>query len=147
MRPCSLLALGLLLAGCQNKVERPPAGSITGSITYKSKPVNNAMLHLYTDKTKQETFVIPVGEDGTFQATEVPAGTFKIVVEGTPETPLPSTKGMSPEKAAEAKKLLANLQPVKGTIRFPAKYTKVDTTDLTCTISTGDQDLKLVLKD
>jgi hypothetical protein len=64
-----------LLAGC------PSAGknTVSGAVSYKGKPVTGGQMKLvYTDN---KTFEMALKTDGTFLATDVPAGTAKVTVD------------------------------------------------------------------
>jgi hypothetical protein len=143
-----IVSIGLLLLGCGPKPGS--GGTVSGTIRYNGKPVNGAMLHLHPDSESSDEVSIPVTQEGTFRASNVPPGEYKIVVEGRQGGGMSQmpTKGMDPAKAAEMKE---KLQGVGGqeapTISYPAKYKKIATTDLKCTIKDGDQKLPLELKD
>jgi hypothetical protein len=142
-----LLVSALLIGGCE---KRTRSGVVTGTVTYKGKPVNDAALFLYppgSDGT-EAPITIPVAEDGNFTIRDLPPGKYKIVVEGATggEGEAAMLKLLPPEKQAEMKgKMGAQKSPV--TISFPDKYKKLTTTDLTCEITDSPQTLNLELKD
>jgi hypothetical protein len=155
MKRVLVVSIGLLLlVGCGPK--RNPSGSISGTITYKGKPVNRAILRLHSSSGDKNIVRVPVTQEGTFNTSDIPPGEYKITVEGNKPPPgiqkmakAPKGKEMDPAKAA---KLEENYQKVYGTevptIAFPAKYNKVESTDLTCTITQGkNENLTLELKD
>jgi hypothetical protein len=145
MRSVLTVSLGLLLlTGCGPSIVK---GVVSGTVTYKSQPVNGATLFLYpTTAGKGSEMTIPVDQEGTFHASDVPAGDYKVVVEPSKGNPGPKTKGMTKEQLAQQKELLDSLkQP--PTIKIPQKYTKQETTDLKMTVGAGEQTVPLELHD
>jgi len=141
----------ILLLGCGSK--RSTGGSISGTVTYKGKPVNRAMLFFHPTSGEGHDISVPTTQEGTFSVSDIPPGEYTIFMEGArippgalkePEIP----KGMDPAKAEEMKR---KFQQMRGgevpTIPFPKKYQNVATTDLKCTITPGKQQLNLELKD
>jgi hypothetical protein len=142
-RIVTVLVASLLLAGCGTK---RPSATVSGTITYKGKPVNGAVLHLYPAAgNAPEAAMLPVSQEGTFQVSDVPPGEYKVVVQPSAATSSPSTKGLSPEMA----KMKGRLEELKepATIQFPKKYQDRQTSTLTCTVGKGTQALTLELKD
>jgi hypothetical protein len=152
MKRILFVSIGLmLLLGCGGKPN--PKGSVSGTVHYKGKPVNGAMLRLHPTSGEGNDIPIPVSQEGTFSAADIPPGEYKIVVESQdfPQEQMkmpPIPKGMDPAKAAEMKE---KFQQAKGgevpTIPYPDKYKKEETTDLKYTINPGKQALTLQLKD
>jgi hypothetical protein len=139
MRQIVRIAVGLLLVallvGCGGK--RP--GAVSGKITYKGQPVNDAALRLYpSGGAVTNPITIPVTSQGAFRITDVPPGEYKVVVEGSEGgASEASLRNIPREKLAEVK---AMLEPMKSraTIPFPKKYKSPQTTDLKCTIGEKD---------
>lgn len=132
----------VLLVGCGKS---NPNGSLSGTIHYKGKPVNGALLQLHPVSGKGVVNV-PVTQEGTFSKTEIPPGEYKIVVQGS-EPPKDMEKMIEPPKGmdrAKADEMKQKYQQAHGqeapTIAFPNKYKKVDTTDLKCTITQGKKE-------
>ena len=150
MRQIVSVSVGLLLlavlVGCGPK--RPKVGTVSGKLTYKGQPVNDAALRLYpTGGAVTNPITIPVTSQGAFRITDVPPGEYKVVVEGSEGgASEASLRNIPREKLAEVK---AMLEPMKSraTIPFPKKYKSPQTTDLKCTIGEKDQTLDLELKD
>jgi hypothetical protein len=151
MKRILIVSIGLLLLmGCGSK--RGKDGMVSGTIQYKGKPVNGAVLHLHPSPGPGADILIPVSQEGTFRTSNVPPGEYKIVVEAKSPPPgggmPPIPKKVDPSKEAEMK---AKLQQVGGqetpTIPYPAKYKILASTDLKCTIKEGEQTLPLELKD
>ncbi|HBI43003.1 MAG TPA: hypothetical protein DDY78_09115 [Planctomycetales bacterium] len=125
----------LLVVGCG------PSGSskgvVKGTITYNGKPVNAVAILLYPSVDKEAVSIsVPVTQDGAFNSDDVPVGDYHIVIK-----PSNAPKNMTPG---------TNSSPggPTPTIPFPDKYKEIKSTDLTCSVKTGDQTpLKLELKD
>ena len=145
MQRIVVLCLALfLLAGCGSSGSSK--GQVKGTITYRGQPVNGCALVLYPTG-EGSSLLIPVNQEGVFQTNDVPAGDYKVVVQPATVNPnMPSTKGMSPEKAKEVEAKLGALQ-VKPTIPIPDKYKDRLQTDLKISITKGDQTIPLELKD
>lgn len=153
MKRTLFVSIGLLLLmGCGSKSRT--GGSVTGTITYKGKPVNGAMLRFHPTSGEGDDVPIPVDQEGKFSGFDIPAGEYKIVVESDelppdalkgPEIP----KGKDAAKEAEMKQMLEKTRGGEvPTIPYPKKYKTVETTDLTCTITQGKETkLTLELKD
>lgn len=153
MRRIVLVSTGfLLLVGCG-----PPqrdSGTLKGTITYKGQAVNGATLLLYPTKGlgggEGPAWPVPVGQDGTFDASEVPAGDYAIVVEpaeGSGAGAAQSLDNSSPEMKAKAQGMQDKLKTT-ATIPIPDKYKVRATSNLSCTIAKGtNPPLKLELKD
>jgi hypothetical protein len=140
-----VLIVALLLAGCGPK--RGSKAVVSGTVTYKGRPVNGAALLLYPASAgKAETVTIPVSQEGTFHTADVPPGDYKIVVQPSAGTSGPSTRGMSEAKKAEMKAKLDEMK-TPATIPIPKKYQDRLSSDLKCTVATGEQTLTLELKD
>jgi hypothetical protein len=135
-----LLSIGLLaLVGCGSKGGAKTV--VTGSVTYKGKPVNGGALILYDTKSKAESGVsVPVMQDGTYNASSLAEGEYRVVVQPsesfTPHVP----KGMEGKAKIEEMKTTA-------TIAIPDKYKKLATTDLRMTVKSGEQKIDMELKD
>ncbi|HZY84005.1 MAG TPA: carboxypeptidase-like regulatory domain-containing protein [Gemmataceae bacterium] len=144
-RTLTVLVVALLLVGCGPK--RAPSGTVSGTVTYKGRPVNGAVLHFYPAKGgATETVMIPVNQEGAFDASGVPPGDYKVVVQPSAGTSGPSTKGMSKAKLDEMKGKLDEMK-TPATIPIPKKVQDVGSTNLTCSVTTGKQDVTLEVKD
>jgi len=144
MRRIVSVSIGLvLLVGCGSKDAK---GVVSGTITYKSDPVNGATLLLYpiaADKGKEMS--IPVDQGGNFK-TDVPVGEYKVVVQPSTGGAAFNTKGMSEDQKAKMKEQI-DASKIPATIHIPAKYTKKETTDLKMTVGKGSQTVPLELND
>lgn len=140
------VAIGLVLVtGCGPKGKK--GGTVTGTIQYKGKPVNGALLRFLPISGEGEEVKVPVTQEGTFRSSDVPPGEYKIVVEGT-KPPPEVMKMMEQMKDAEMKKKYQQTHSEAPTIEFPDKYKKAGSTDLKCTVAQGKtESLKLDLTD
>jgi hypothetical protein len=139
------LLLVAMLVGCGPR--RPKMGVVSGTITYKGRPINGAALLLYpTNDPAGTSIVIPVDQEGAFRIADVPLGEYKIAVEGSAGAQQADLKNIPPDKLAEVKEKLGPMNTPK-TIDFPDKYKNPKTTDLKCTVTEKDQTLNLEMKD
>jgi hypothetical protein len=118
----------LLLVGCGPKGKK---GAVTGTVTYKGQPVNNAALLLYPASGGNNPITVPVTQEGTFSASDLPPGEYKVVVQGSAAQGAASGAAMA----------------TKPTIQFPNKYKQLTSTDLKCTVAKGQETVNLDLKD
>jgi hypothetical protein len=138
--------VALLLAGCGPK--RPKTGTVSGKVSYKGQPVNGAALLLYPAAGGSTAITVGVNQEGEFHIVDVPAGEYKIVVQGTAgaqQVDPRLLKSMPPEKQAEVKEKLSHMN-TPPTIRFPDKYKDPKTTDLKVTVTDKDQSMDLDLQ-
>jgi hypothetical protein len=148
-RIVTVSVVALLLVGCGPK--RAKTGVVTGTVTYNSKPVNDAALMLYLASAGPDAapITIPVTHEGEFRISDVPAGEYKIVVQGSAgatQVPPALFAKMPKEKQAEMKAKLDSMN-TPATIPFPNKYKELRTTNLKCTINESDQKMDLPLSD
>jgi hypothetical protein len=129
----------LALAGCG-----PGAGSVSGKVTYKDKPLPGGTVTFFAPDKKAYPAVI--GTDGTYTLDRVPVGPAKITV--APPVALgpmrpgmkmdPSKVGGAPEGAAPA--------PAEKPVSLPEKYQDPEKSELTYTVTTGKQEHNIPLK-
>jgi hypothetical protein len=152
-----VLIVLLPLIGCGKK-RNLNGGNVSGTITYKGKPVNGALLRLTSTGGPSDPDVppIPVDQEGKFNASNIPPGEYKIVVEPSPGAPKGRSGGMPPMAknmdAAKAEEMKRKLSAIQGdmpspTIPIPNKYRRLESTTLKQTIAKGDQTLTLELTD
>ena len=145
MKRVVALLLGLLVAaGCGGKRE-----TVTGKVTYRGQSVGNVALHLYPIDGKGPDLTVPVTQDGTFRTTGVTPGEYKVVVSPPAGDDMAAKmKNMRGPKTEEARKILEqNKSENKTTVSFPQKYQNIVTSDLKCTVSGGQQEINLDMKD
>ena len=137
--------VALLLAGCGPK--RAKTGTVSGKVSYKGQPVNGAALLLYPAAGGNTAITVSVDQAGEFHIVDVPAGEYKVVVQGTAGAQQVDPRllqKMSPEKRAEAEAKLKGMN-TPPTIKFPDKYKGPKTTDLKITIGDKNEEKDLQL--
>jgi hypothetical protein len=140
------LLLAAVLVGCGS---RSRSGVVSGKVTYKEQPVNDAALLLYpAGGAADQPITIPVTGNGSFQISDVPKGEYKIVVQGAAGEGSDATllAHIPQDKQEEVKKMMAGRVSPK-TIPFPQKYMFLQTTDLKCQITDRNQTVNFELKD
>src|SRR5258707_15505439 len=68
------LLLSLLATGCGEGI-----GNVTGTVTYKGKPLPAGTV-VFTTKEGAQGFVSDIGNDGTYSVSRIPAGDVTITV-------------------------------------------------------------------
>jgi hypothetical protein len=146
----ALLVLNLfILGGCGGKSERPPLGKVSGTVSYKGKPLTQGSV-LFTPVQGRggETGQVGVGQiesDGSFELTTFDTGDGALIGQHVVTI---ESRGMSSD---EIKKM--NLKP-DGSIAyvlpkppFPAKYSKADASPLRQTVKAEGNEFTIELKD
>jgi hypothetical protein len=129
----------LALAGCG-----PAAGSISGKVSYKDKPLNGGTVRLVSSDNRVKSAVI--GTDGTYTIDRVPVGPAKIAVSPPiAGTVMPRGMKMDPSKMGggpEGAAAPAGDKPVP----LPDKYQDPEKSGLTYTVTAGKQEHDIPLK-
>jgi hypothetical protein len=147
----SLLAVS---AGCSSK------GTVSGKVLFQGKPLTGGMVQIINAKTG--SLSSPIGEDGSYQFTDVPAGEVKVSVTGPAPEPegrdLPpgldmakireSNPGVSDEGIMSK---MGMRPPSRGKSRavavsLPEKYSNPDESGLTFTVTGGSQTHDITLE-
>jgi hypothetical protein len=146
---CLLLlpALAVLVAGCGTGNPNAPA-NISGSVSYKGKPVTGGSVQFVT--ADGAAFVGSIGADGTFAISDVAVGEMVVVVETESINP---KNGEKEGTGRDAKRYANQPQqappPGRGGgpnsnsadspkyIQIPDKYGKAKTSPLTYTVKSG----------
>ena len=154
------LAFLLLVAGLGGCSQSP--GTISGKVTYQGKELKGGNVS-FVSAENGPSFSAAIGEDGTYKAQNVRAGKYKLCVETaslkppqgainsgagkkgpnielSPGTKLP--EGYTPSSPGEARAV----ENLKRYVPIPDSYSKPETTDLTCTVTGGDQTQNIELK-
>lgn len=141
MRRLALILISLsFLVGCSTS--KVPKTALSGTLTYKGRPVNGGALVLFSSGNE---VLIPLEQDGTFRSTNIPAGDYKVMIEPSEGITGPPTEGMSPKMKEKFKNVNMSQPP---TIPIPEKYKRRETTDLTVTVNnSGETKVNLELKD
>jgi Carboxypeptidase regulatory-like domain len=136
------------------------ASTVSGKVLYKGAPVKGGNVTFVSTEGKISKST-SINEDGTYQLTDVPVGTFKICVETESFRPQvartmskgPGTGGMPPAYSAppggSEQTGYKPPVPVDTSARYvqiPPQYAKTETTDLTYTVKSGQQTHDIELK-
>lgn len=121
---CTFLAL----AGCGGG-----GSKVTGKVSYNGKPLNSGTILFQTEEGVRSA---TIQSDGTYTIEDVPAGNAKIAVTVAP----PPEKGPDGVSADEAGTSEAN------PVLVPEKYSRVETSELTYKVTSGEQTHDIDLK-
>lgn len=143
----TLLVLSLGLLGCSAGGNPNANARVSGGLSYKGQPIKGGAIRFHTPEGVAYDGLI--SSDGTYSATDVPAGELVVTVE---------TESISPErkapKGAEAERRMrmmkSSMQPPPGRggpvadpsvnyIKIPKKYSNPKTSPLTVTLTPGRQ--------
>jgi hypothetical protein len=159
----------LLLTGCPKGV-----GTVSGTVKYAGKNLKGGNVTFIPPDGSGQTFSGTIGEDGTYSVSGVASGTYKVCVEtkslrpggdagggykgsGGAAAPKPKAKdipnkpldagtqvpeGYTPSNPADAAASRMN----KRYVQIPDKYSEPDNTDLTFTVSSGENKYDIDLK-
>jgi hypothetical protein len=110
--------LGILATGgCAHKpTPRKDRAGISGTVTYKEKPVTGGMVTFTSAKDATETTSCVIGADGRYAIGDAPIGETRVTID---------TESLKPELGSRY-------------VQLPAKYLAAETSELTCTVKPGD---------
>lgn len=131
------LVSSVTLVGCGGPASNNV--NVTGTVTYKNEPLKGGRLKFFNAKNEQVSMA-NVTPDGTFTATDLPKDKVKVTVESG--DPLAKITG----KAPPGTPVIDSGAPAGKGVPVPAKYSKVETTDLAYTITQADQKLEVKLE-
>jgi hypothetical protein len=136
----ALLLACCLSFGCGAKNPLAP-GSISGSVSYKGKPLPGGTVQYVT--SEGVPYSSPIAQDGTYAIADLPAGELVVVVETA------SAKERAAAKSKEADRRMSAQQPRPGGapaaaeqeapvyVPIPEKYGKPKSSPLTFTVKAG----------
>jgi hypothetical protein len=135
-------------SGCGSGVERPPLGSVSGTVTYKEKPVTSgSVMFTPVGGSSGDAARIATGQlesDGTFTLTTFDTGDGAVL--GQHVVTIEARGSMEQLKKMNLK--------ADGSIAYklpkpsvPEKYTKTDSSPLKFTVEKGKNSFKIELKD
>jgi hypothetical protein len=129
-RPFAAFVLAAALigaAGCGSATRRPV---VKGSVTYRGMPASFQTLTLHPADVRQ-TFMrrLYLNEEGRFEGDAPEPGEYRVVI----ELPMAALEGNARVKGAD--------------LKLPAKYRKLETTDLRWTIAPGMNVRDIALSD
>jgi hypothetical protein len=152
----SLGLVALICAGCT-----PPTGTVSGTVTYKNKPVPSGSVMLVTDNNG--SFQGAIDKNGAYTVEGVPVGPAKVSVYSSGSGTrmkmgkgggvgggVGGAKGMmtAPKDGPpEAAKAYQGAKEEKTGVNIPPKYMDTDTSGLTVDVKSGPNSYDIPLKD
>lgn len=137
---CMLAAGFAALAGCSNATNEPPTGDVSGLVTASGAKLTGGNVK-FTPAGGGPAVSATVGYEGTYRASALAPGDYKVTVETAFLLTLAKIPtGMSaapPDKGAKAAPKKADPGPTY--VQVPKKYEKVGETTLTLTVKPGPQ--------
>jgi hypothetical protein len=140
-----LILFGLALSGCGAPKSglRGLTGSVSGKVTYKGTPVPNGVVTFHGDEGQSTQ--VPLGEDGTYDAPQVPVGQVSVTIATPPDNSVllkvakqwPGGKRFGVGKPIE---------PPKNVVSIPTKYSNPAQSGLRFNVSEGRQTYDIPLK-
>jgi hypothetical protein len=124
--------------GCEKNPNAP--STVSGKVTYKGAPVPGGDI-TFTPEKQGPPYSRPLGPDGSFSLTDVPAGKYDVTIETesiNPDHKQPAYRKPGGGAAAGGPPIGpipagANV-PTAKYVKIPAKYANVKTSGLTATI-------------
>jgi hypothetical protein len=142
----SLGLLALLCAGCGG----PATGTVSGTVTYKSKPVTAGFVTFVTERGNATG---TIDDKGAYTVEMVPTGTAKVAVSGGGGPTMPKFGGkdkmkMTKDLPPEAEKMLAGAKQGSPAVTIPGKYSDANMSDLKVEVTSGrNSPFNIELKD
>ncbi len=137
MRAFPILLLGFAV-GCGGNGE-PPVGDVSGTVTAGGKKLTGGSIK-FTPEGGGTAISANIGYEGTYRATVLPPGEYKVTVETTYLLTLAKMPGAisaaPPEKGTKGAK---KADPGPTYVQVPKKYEKVAETTLKITVKPGVQ--------
>jgi hypothetical protein len=116
--------------------------TVTGTVTYQGKPLPAGKVSFFGLDGQVASGLI--GEDGSYEITNVPLGLVKVAV----STPLPPPPEII-KAAKEGKRRFGKGNPItvdSNTVSIPAKYSEPAKSGLSLTVTEGSQPYVIELK-
>ena len=148
--------MALLASGCSGGgPKRPPLGKVSGTVTYKGKPVSGAVVSFMMERAPRAA-TGTTDSNGNYKLTTFDTndgalvGTHKVTVT---KIPLPasgeSSKSNTPDDLAKiiAEGKFEEFMKKTKNEEIPAKYANIATSPLQFTIDSGDNEKKIELED
>jgi hypothetical protein len=141
----------LFVAGCGDPLNR--GGEISGTVTIDDEPVTAGNVLLVSEDGKWSV-VGPISATGTYTVKEPPLGTVRIAVQtemySQKNNPDPGHKTGKGNEPPGSRGMVTPNPAERGLIykAIPAKYEKIETSDLSVTVTRGNQqhDIRLTSK-
>jgi hypothetical protein len=128
--PAVLVVLACLSCG-------KPTGKVSGVVTYRGEPLNSGTV-TFLDGSNLPVGSSAISPQGAYSVSRVPVGTVKILVT-TPHSAASSRLLPPPPRGKEAG------EPIPP-VTVPLSYGDTEKSDLSYTVTVGDQEHPIVLK-
>lgn len=165
-----VMTLGLItLAGCSR-----PVGTVKGKVTYMNKALKGGSVSFVSSEGRQ-SFSGEIGDDGSYSIANITGGDYKVCVDTSylkPDKSVmggmggPGGKGVAPPGGDKGAKNMAPpkdaaipegykasnpaegqaLANAKKYVEIPLKYKDTDKTDMSYTVTGGEQKYDIELK-
>jgi hypothetical protein len=150
--------LVILVAACAVAGCSPAIGNVAGKVTYQGKELKGGTVTL-TSTQNGPNYGTEIGEDGSYSISNVRAGVYKVCVttahlksENTGPMPpggggpkvAPSAPDLPP--TASNPRIARENHNLKRYVSIPESYSNPETTELTYTVTGGDQQHNIELK-
>lgn len=136
----------LAFAGCAH-----PTGTVKGKVTYSGKVVKGGSI-TFVSTEGHPSVSGSIKEDGTYIVEKVPAGSAKVCVETESLNPAKRTStkftkyGPPPGQEGPEGFKSGGGEDTKNFVKIPASYSNPETTTLSLTVSSGEQEFNVELK-
>jgi hypothetical protein len=150
-RACGLGLLLLVVAapiGCQSKA----TGVVKGKVTFANKPLGIGTVAFFAADNRHASGAIQ--RDGTYTINDAPVGDVKIVITVPSRSSMMMMGRGGPPKPPKDMKMPSEMLPPGYTgpegpgeyVPISERYAKLETTDLTYTVTKGEQTHDIPLK-
>ncbi len=138
LTPLVCLVLATLMAlGCR----APASGTVSGKVTVNGKPLPSGLITFEVSTGKDRVFSAAI-ENGEYRTDNIPVGVAKVAV-------TPGFEAESREIVAKGGDLVAPPKATpapKGPFEFDVKYQNTETSNLTCTVKSGENTFDVDLR-
>ncbi len=144
-----LAAVTVGMTGCGGSGGAP--GVVSGKVTYNGTPLTGGTITLHPVKGGAEIPII-ISNEGTFSSSGIPEGEMQVSIEteflkGKAGPGYNPSKGPPPPKGAEVNVPEFDKSKQPTYMKIPSKYASVTTSELTWTITKGNNNQDFDLKD
>jgi hypothetical protein len=140
-----------LVAGCGSK-NPAIAAKVSGKVTYNGSSVTAGNVIFYTEEGQK--IVMPIGPDGMYRQSDIPAGKMLVEVETEsankgPQAEYTGGRGPGAGKKAGMSPIPEDFKSKQGGayVKIPGKYASKDTSGLSTTLSKGSNTYDIPLAD
>ncbi len=146
----SCILLACVLAGCTQPDGLNRGGSLSGKVMLGDQPLGGGRVELFS-ADGQNSVSCQIGPEGQYKLSEPPLGECKVVVTTsfmkglTPPQNHPERPERKGQPAAASAGMVQQADVGYRYTPIPAKYESPTTTDLTVTVTRGQQTQDLVL--